>query len=240
MNQLLALDASGRVYVAAHEYLKNFKIYRNAVPSPEIFEIMRGLVTELTSGQTISLPFVGKTLSFGADSGNLLEVAKALDSIKTLKASSAGARQAAKAYAEEMDRMLQVPRGEGPPPPEDTRLGIGATAVAELLGPASAATSVAPPSSRSSVAAGASNAAAAAAVPTIVSGAFGGSQRDSSTGRVILYNRANTFTDMSAPFIKDELRVLGLPTSGNKRVTYDRLIAEYTRLRDVGLAVTSF
>jgi len=45
---------------------------------------------------------------------------------------------------------------------------------------------------------------------------------------------------MSAPFIKDELRILGLSTSGNKRVAYDRLMAEYTRLRDAGLSVTRF
>jgi hypothetical protein len=133
MNQLLSLDVSGKVYVAAHEYLKNFKVYRNALPNPEIFEILRGLVSELTSGQTISLPFVGKTLSFGADSGNTMELAKCLEAIKTLKASTAGARQAAKAYAEEMDRMLQNPRGEGPPPPEATRLATGATAVPEVV-----------------------------------------------------------------------------------------------------------
>jgi hypothetical protein len=136
MNQLLAKDVSGRVYVAAHEYLKNFKIYRNALPSPEIFEIMRGLVTELTSGQTISLPFVGKTLSFGADSGNVMELAKCLEAIKTLKASTEGARQAAKAYAELTDRMLENPRGAGPPPPEATRLAVGSTAIAELIPPA--------------------------------------------------------------------------------------------------------
>jgi hypothetical protein len=136
---------------------------RDGSPNPEVFEILRSLVSELAGGQTISLPFVGKTLSFGADSGNLLEVAKALDSIKTLKASSAGARQSAKAYAEEMDRMLQVPRGEGPPPAEATRLAVGSTAVADLV-PASAPASVAPPSSVSSRrSAGASNAAAAAA-----------------------------------------------------------------------------
>jgi len=142
MNQLLAMDASGRVYVAAHEYLKNFKIYRNTMPSPEIFEIMRNLVSELTSGQTISLPFVGKTLSFGADSGNTMELAKCLEAIKTLKASTAGARQAAKAYAEEMDRMLENPRGEGPPPPEATRLAVGSTAIADLI-PGTAAPGVA-------------------------------------------------------------------------------------------------
>jgi len=243
MNQLLAMDASGRVYVAAHEFLKNYKMYRNTMPSPEIFEIMRSLVTELTSGQTISLPFVGKTLSFGADSGNTMELAKCLEAIKTLKASTEGARQAAKAYAEAMDRMLENPRGAGPPPAEDTRLGIGATAVAELLGPASVSSRA--PSSRSSAAGGGgggggTNAAAAAAVPTIVSGAFGGSERDTSTGRVIVYNRTTGFTEMSAPFIKDELRILGLSTSGNKRVAYDRLMAEYTRLRDAGLSVTRF
>jgi len=133
MNQLLSLDASGKVYVAAHEYLKNFKVYRNTLPSPEIFEILRGLVSELTSGQTISLPFVGKTLTFGADSGNLSDLAKCLEAIKTLKLSSAGARQAAKAYAEEVDRSLQNPRGEGPPPPEATRLANSATAVPEVV-----------------------------------------------------------------------------------------------------------
>jgi len=151
MNQLLAMDASGRVYSAAHNFLRQYQIMgRTGMPNPEIFDILRAVVGELTGGQTIALPFVGKTLSFSADSGNVIELAKALDSIKSLKQSTGGARQSAKAYAEEMDRMLQVPRGEGPPPPESTRLGIGATAVSELLGPASAPASVAPPSSVSS------------------------------------------------------------------------------------------
>lgn len=158
MNQLLAMDPSGRVYSSAHKFLRQFQIMRrDGSPNPEVFEILRGLVVELTAGQTISLPFVGKTLSFGPESGNLLELAKALDSVKTLKASTAGARQSAKAYAEEMDRMLENPRGAGPPPPEATRLAIGSTAVADLIpssAPASASASVSSraASTRSSVA----------------------------------------------------------------------------------------
>lgn len=160
MNQLLAMDPSGRVYSTAHQFLRQFQIMRrDGSPNPEVFEILRGLVIELTAGQTISLPFVGKTLSFGAESGNLLELAKALDSVKTLKASTAGARQSAKAYAEEMDRMLENPRGAGPPPPESTRLAVGSTAVADLVpgsapasAPASVSVSSRAASTRSSVA----------------------------------------------------------------------------------------
>jgi hypothetical protein len=91
------------------------------------------LVSELSNGDAISLPFVGKTISFSADSGNTMELGKALDAIKTLKASSGSARLSAKAYADEMERMLQNPRGPGPAPPEATRLATGSTAIADLI-----------------------------------------------------------------------------------------------------------
>jgi hypothetical protein len=134
MNQLLAMDASGRVYSAAHNFLRQYQIMgRTGLPNPEIFDILKNVVGELTSGATIELPFVGKTISFSADSGNMMELAKALDSIKTLKQSTGGAKRSAAAYAAAIDEMLQNPRGEGPPPAEATRLAVGSTAVAELI-----------------------------------------------------------------------------------------------------------
>lgn len=228
MNQLLAVDVSGKAYVAAHEYLKNFLVYRNALPNPEIFEILRGLVSELTSGQSISLPFVGKTLSFTVDSGNVVELAKCLEAIKTLKASTAGARQAAKAYAEEMDRMLQNPRGAGPPPPEDTRIGIGATPIAELLSPrprynagfmkilgeiqpapgSVSSLSSRAPSSRSSGGGGTNAAAAAPVAPARTA-------RPTPSG----------WTKLSAAAKSALLAEYGVPETGNRTAQYQALMA---------------
>jgi hypothetical protein len=134
MNQLLALDSNGSTYKVAHEFLRKYPIMRrDGTPSPDIFEITRALVAELTDGKSISLPFVGKTLSFSSDSGNTMELAKALDSIKTLNASSGSARLSARAYAEAYDRQFENPRGAGPPAPEATRLASGATAVPEVV-----------------------------------------------------------------------------------------------------------
>lgn len=151
MNQFLASDPSGSIRSRASAFLKQYRIKRpDGKTNPEVFEILRGLVIELSNGATVSLPFVGKTLSFGADSNNLEMLGNALDDIRTNPKSAGTVLQDAKRYREMIDRQFENPRGEGPPPAEATRLGIGATAVSELLGPASAPASVAPPSSVSS------------------------------------------------------------------------------------------
>jgi hypothetical protein len=223
MNQLLATDPSGSLYRRAHQFLveHQFKpINRVGQAGPETFEILRTLVGELTGGASISLPFVGKSIDFSAQSGNVLELAKALDSIRTLKVSSAGARQSAKAYEEEVSRLLENPRGEGPPPAVDTRIGTGATAVAELLPsrnypagfmkilkeikPSSVASSVAPPSSRSSVAP--SNAAAVPPART---------QRPSAAG----------WQKLSSAAKDGLLKEYGVPKSGSRTAQYQALMA---------------
>lgn len=133
MNQLLALDSSGRTYAAAKEFLSQYNpLLGGVAPNPQVFDILRSLVVELTGGSAISLPFVGKTISFSADSGNLLDLAQALESIKSLKDNPA-ARRSKASFAAEMDAFLMIPRGAGPPPPIDTRLATGSTAVADLI-----------------------------------------------------------------------------------------------------------
>lgn len=136
MNQFLASDPSGRIRTQANQYLKQYRIKRaDGKTTPEVFEILRGLVVELSNGATVSLPFVGKTLPFGADSNNLEMLGNALDDIRQNPKSAGTILADAKRYREAIDKQFQNPVGEGPPPPEATRLGIGATPVAELLGP---------------------------------------------------------------------------------------------------------
>lgn len=136
MNQFLASDPTGKIRKEASAFLKQYRIKRaDGKTNPEVFEILRLLVTELSNGATVSLPFVGKTLPFGADSNNLEMLGNALDDIRQNERSAGGVLQDAKRYQDLIQNQFVNPVGAGPPPPEETRVGVGATAVSELLGP---------------------------------------------------------------------------------------------------------
>jgi hypothetical protein len=233
MNQLLAMDASGRVYSAAHNFLRQYQIMgRTGLPNPEIFEILKGVVGELTSGATIELPFVGKTISFSADSGNMMELAKALDSIKTLKQSTGGAKRSAAAYAAAIDEMLQNPRGAGPPPAEATRLAVGSTAVADLI-PGTAAPGVASAiaglrqveaqtaarNARGRAIAGLRQVEAETAARNVARQAPAAPQRTQRPPNVTAFIR------LGAAGRKALLEEYGLPYEGNSKSQYDALMA---------------
>jgi len=50
---------------------------------PNVFEILRRLIGDLTAGGVISLPFVGKTIDLSVASGNYDTLANALDRLKS-------------------------------------------------------------------------------------------------------------------------------------------------------------
>lgn len=134
MNQYLASDPTGKIRKEASEFLKQYRIIRaDSKTNPEVFEILRLLVSELSNGATVSLPFVGKTLPFGADSNNLEMLGKALDDIRTNPKSAGTVLADAKRYQDLIQNQFENPRGEGPPPPEATRLAVGSTAVPEVV-----------------------------------------------------------------------------------------------------------
>jgi hypothetical protein len=140
LNQIFSVDASGSKYKEAHRFLQQYKVLDdNGKPVKETFEIIRGLITELTKGETVNIPFVGKTISFDQD--NLNEVGNALNLIRGNKNPDPTYRQDAKAYMEELQSKIEIPRGPGPPPPIATRVtsntavpqvDIGQTDLADL------------------------------------------------------------------------------------------------------------
>ena len=124
------MDASGSKYREANKFLQQYKVLdNNGKPVKEIFEIVRGLITELTKGEFVNIPFVGKTISFEQD--NLNEIGNALNLIRGNKNPDPTYRQDAKAYMEELQSILEIPRGPGPPPPIATRV-TSKTAVPEV------------------------------------------------------------------------------------------------------------
>jgi len=130
LNQILSSDVSGAKFRSAHTYLRQFKIIKaDGKPVDELFEIVRGLITELTNGESISIPFAGRSITFKENNYN--DLATALDMIRTLKDANATYKQSAKAYAEEVQSLLQNPKGDGPPPPIATRV-TSKTAVPEV------------------------------------------------------------------------------------------------------------
>jgi len=130
LNQIFSSDTSGSKFRAAHNFLRQYKIIKaDGKPVDELFEIVRGLITELTGGESISIPFAGRTISFKENNYN--DLATALDMIRSLKDPNASYKQSAKAYAEQVQSLLEVPRGEGPPPPVATRV-TSKTAVPEV------------------------------------------------------------------------------------------------------------
>lgn len=135
MNQLLSSDTSGQLYREAHQLLRASSVpimKRDNTAGPNVFEILRRLVAELSGNGTIQIPFVSKTLDLSVASGNYNEVGKALDNIRTTSTPPGGAK-------------IRVEAPVQARPAEPPRIAIGATAVPEGEGAASPSNAAAGP-----------------------------------------------------------------------------------------------